>query len=101
MFSSGQDIAGVQFEKQMRHNSEDVCNTFTLPSHPISNAFQAYIRDIYKDNLGTIVLTIRREQAVFFAQIESFHVDLSFKRVGYGFHELIFVGFHQEHGKRK
>jgi hypothetical protein len=43
---------------------------------------------------------MRKEQAAVFSSLETFQVDLSFKRVAHGFHELIFAFFHEGHGKR-
>ncbi|KAF1971279.1 hypothetical protein BU23DRAFT_600398 [Bimuria novae-zelandiae CBS 107.79] len=56
MFPAGQDMAGVQFEKQMRHQDPE----------------EAYIQDILTNMLGTVVLTMRKEQAIIFSKIEAF-----------------------------
>ncbi|KAF2003727.1 hypothetical protein P154DRAFT_80641 [Amniculicola lignicola CBS 123094] len=40
-----------------------------------------------------------KQQAVIFASLHTFQVDLSFKRVSGGFHELIFAFYHEQHGK--
>ncbi|KAF1965376.1 hypothetical protein BU23DRAFT_574910 [Bimuria novae-zelandiae CBS 107.79] len=60
---------------------------------------EAYIREIYTNNLGSIVLTMHKPQAIVFASLQTFQVNLSFKRVARGFHELIFAYFHEQHGK--
>ncbi|KAF2463371.1 uncharacterized protein BDR25DRAFT_245849, partial [Lindgomyces ingoldianus] len=83
MFPSGQDLAGVEFEMKMRHQDPE----------------EAYIREIFTNNIGSIVLTMRKDQAAVFASLETFQLDLSFKRVSHGFHELIFAFYHERHGK--
>ncbi|KAF1978953.1 hypothetical protein BU23DRAFT_191377 [Bimuria novae-zelandiae CBS 107.79] len=83
MFPSGQDLAGVEFEMNIRHQDPE----------------EAYIREIVTNNLGSIVLTMYKQQAIVFASLETFQVDLSFKRVARGFHELIFAFYHEQHGK--
>ncbi|KAF1966785.1 hypothetical protein BU23DRAFT_311972 [Bimuria novae-zelandiae CBS 107.79] len=40
-----------------------------------------------------------KQQAIVFASLETFQVDLSFKRVARGFHGLIFAFYHEQHGK--
>ncbi|KAI8930747.1 hypothetical protein NX059_012355 [Plenodomus lindquistii] len=82
MFPHGQDIAGVEFEFKKQQGGA-----------------QQYIQEIYKNHLSIIVLCMLPEQATIFSSLTTFRVDVSFKRVGFGFQEMLFAYFHERHGK--
>jgi hypothetical protein len=100
MFPAGQDLADVQFEMRRQPSvSDDVRNLSLSHSDQAANLLQGYIREIYTHPLGNIILTMRKEQAAVFARLETFQLDLSFKRVGYGWHELLVSHYNEPQAK--
>jgi len=69
-------------------------------SHYRANSRQPYIRSIIDCSLGRAVICFSNQQAIRFSRIETFQVDLSFKRVQKGFNELLCAYFDEDSGKR-
>jgi hypothetical protein len=97
---SGQDLEGVRFEWERRHkNREDVCITSTAARYSLLTRNKAYIREIDQHDLGTIILTCRRQQAAVLTNLPTFHVELSSKRLKNGWNELLVSCYNLPHQK--
>lgn len=83
LYPYGQQLEGVQFEMEMRHDG----------------APNPYIRRILQHQLGNAIICFSNQQATRFSRIETFQVDLSFKRVQKEFNELLFAYFDEDTGK--
>jgi hypothetical protein len=101
MIPSGQDLEGVRFEWERRHqNRDDVRITSATVQHALLTRNKAYIREFYQHDLGTVIL-ICRQQAAVLASLSTFHVDLSSRRLKNGWHEVLVACYDQTHKKRK
>ena len=59
------------------------------------------MRDIVENEYGTFIFCALNEQLQHLASLQSFEVDMSYKRVKGVFNEVIFARFVPEHGKGK
>lgn len=101
MFPAGQELQGVLFEWEKRHkDQEDVRIVSPTCSEWDANRMQGYIREINQSALGTVILTVRKKQAAILRGLAHFQIDLSFKRLKSGWHELLVAYFNESHGKR-
>ncbi|KAJ5085455.1 hypothetical protein N7532_007208 [Penicillium argentinense] len=80
-YPKGRDIAGIQHE---------------LHRDP---TLQSYIREVYDNEYGLFVFCALEAQIRYLASLDSFEVDMSYKRVKGDVIEVIFATLIQEHGK--
>lgn len=50
-----------------------------------------YIRDMYNDGVNIRIICFSQEQSVAFSKQRSFQVDMTYKRTGNGFNEVVFA----------
>ncbi|KAJ5111463.1 hypothetical protein N7532_001998 [Penicillium argentinense] len=82
-YPKGRDIAGIQHE---------------LHRDP---TLQSYIREVYDNEYGLFVFCALEAQIRYLASLDSFEVDMSYKRVKGDVIEVIFATLIQEHGKNQ
>lgn len=100
LYPHGQQLEGVKFEMQQRHQgNSNVSQTRSELIRIELLIFQPYIRKILDSELGRAIICFSNEQATRFSRIETFQVDLSFKRIQKEFNELLFAYFDEDSGK--
>lgn len=98
----GRDLAGL-FNLYL-FNQVKIINAFTGVQYEYTTKHQnypntAYIRYVHNDGINILIICFSKDQALQFQSLETFQMDLTFKRIFGEVNELVLATFNEQSGK--